>query len=194
MRHISKLGGKAAQSASRMLRDAGACKGNIMSTKTIKANSLFTGAEFADAKQLYRFFRETDKAAYVNQGHATICALRKGQVAALDKAVRGTDVALVTNGEQGIACMVGKKLDARTCAAGVFAVRFDSKYKLQWFTSWSAFAQFIRKEGQVVKINGEVVKMLQGKKYSFYVGKDGKVKRHEFNTCSRGKAFFGKLN
>ena len=143
---------------------------------------------FAESKQIYRGFRNIDPVAYKAQGEFTCCALRGGSLARLEKPLKGNDILLVLNGEQGVALFSGKKMDALTIGMGHLAYRVSKKYKIRWFTGYNALVAFIKKEGTVVKIAGKPRKCLEGKKYSFYLEND-RVKRHEWNTNSRGKAW-----
>jgi hypothetical protein len=144
-----------------------------------------------DGKQLYRLFKGIDESAYTLQGEATICALRSGRYAQAEQRKNGKIVWL-GKGAQGYAVFVGADIGKGMAQSGAFILDVS---KWQRFSDWSAFTAHIAKHGTAVKINGTAGRWLEGSKYSFYVLNGAKAaKRHESNTCARGKRFFANVN
>jgi hypothetical protein len=174
--------------------------------KTIKANvnKATAKAEKAKASDLswyegklgYRLFKGVDLAAYQAQGQHTICSLRAVRTSASKQAQKGETIALFKSAK-GFATIRGKLLkavDGKSDAiqAGMFILSLATKGFIRLFNSEREFLAFIAKEGNAVKLNGKQGKWLEGEHYSF-ANIGGKLVRHEFDTCSRGKAFFGKV-
>lgn len=167
--------------------------------KTVKA--AFNGDSFAETTQVYRAFKRIDVASYKAQGELTICALRKGLVAQLDKAAAslGSDF-VVMSCEYGIACIsgtVGKTADGvNYIASGKFALGLDNQ-KVVFRGNYKAFVAWVRKtgEGQGTYRGGKTFTHAIGSGAHYGIGiAGGKVTRLESATCERGKNWFYALD